>query len=230
MGKLTTYRHLAAALCFLLTGASLVQAQSLPVGTAGLEDFYRRSQLNGTGDSSVSHTIRPLYPGSFPEVENLYFPDSANRMDMLKLGYTRWISRDGKFKASVLPFNFQLRFNSHHPYGWNDGAMIPAKGLQNLVSGGVFAEYGILSVQLNPEVLLAANPSFEGFTKEHYDVIAARYYDFYNFTDLPQRFGAGPYSKVSCPAPALRRRTLFKGIMGTKQYTLKLQRPFFRAV
>lgn len=196
--------------CLFVIAGSLLKAQSLPVGTAGLEDFYRRSQLNGAGDSSVSHTIRPLYHGSLSETENLYFPDSANRIDMLRTGYTRWISEDGKFKASVLPFNFQLRFNSHHPYGWNDGAMIPAKGIQNLISGGVFAEYGILSVQLNPEILLAANPSFEGFTKEHFDVIAARYYDFYNFTDLPQRFGTEPYSKVSWGQSSIRLN--YKGL------------------
>jgi len=188
----------------LIISTPLIQAQSLPVGTVALEDFYRRSQLNGLGDSSVSHTIRPLFSGSSTTIGNLYFPDSTSQTDLLKVGYTRWITEDGKFKASILPLNFQLRFNSHNPYGWNDGAMIPAKGIQNLISGGLLAEYGILSVQLNPEILLAANPSFEGFTKEHYDVIAARYYDFYNFTDLPQRFGTQPYSKASWGQSSIR--------------------------
>src|SRR5687768_5818353 len=104
---------LAAGL--LLISAPFIQAQSLPVGTVALEDFYRRNQLNGMGDSAVSHTIRPLFSGT-SAVENLYFPDSGSRADLLKMGYTRWTTADGKFKASVLPFNVQLRLNANHPY------------------------------------------------------------------------------------------------------------------
>lgn len=195
-----------AAICFLLIFTGHIGfSQSLPVGTIAFEDFYRRAQLSGKGDSSVSYTIRPLFPASIPDSEYLYPLDSAGPGDdMIKLGFTRWTSPDQKFKASVLPFSFQLRFNSHHPYGWNDGAMIPAKGIQSLISGGIYAEYGPLSVQLRPEILLAANPAFEGFTKEHYDVIAARYYDFYNFTDLPQRFGTEPYSGISWGQSSIR--------------------------
>lgn len=192
-----TYKRFAATSFLFFIISTLALAQSLPVGSVALEDFYRRAQLTGLGDSSVSHTIRPLFSGSLPDPENMYFPDTSGRgLDMLEIGYTRWISADGKFKASVLPFNFQLQFNSHHPYGWNDGAMIPAKDIQSLISGGVYAEYGPLSVQIQPEIILAANPSFEGFSKEHYDVIAARYYDFYNFTDLPERFGTEAYSRI----------------------------------
>jgi hypothetical protein len=38
-------------------------SQSIPVGTAGVEDYFRRSQLLGQLDSTVSFTIRPLKTG-----------------------------------------------------------------------------------------------------------------------------------------------------------------------
>lgn len=187
-----------AAICLILVlSKTLVQSQSLPVGTRALEDFYRRVQLSGQGDSLVSYTIRPIFSASPSNLSEMYYPDTTEAgFDLLEIGAGNWKSADGKFVVSLLPFNFQLQFNSRHPYGWNDGAMIPAKGIQNLISGGAYASYGHLSIQLNPELLLADNPSFEGFSKEHYDVIAARYYDFYNFTDLPQRFGTESWSKL----------------------------------
>lgn len=191
------YIRFAAVCSLLFISRSFVLAQSLPAGSIALEDFYRRAQLDGKGHSSVSFTIKPLFARSLSGTEGMYFPDtSARGLDMLKIGDTRWISPDSKFKASVLPFSFQLQYNTHHPYGWNDGPMIPAKGIQNLISGGVYAEYGPLSVQIKPEIIFADNPAFEGFSKEHYDVIAARYYDFYNFTDLPERFGTYPRSEI----------------------------------
>ena len=82
------------------------------------------------------------------------------------------------------------------PYGWNDGAMIPSKGFQALMSIGIFAQYGPLTIQLKPEFVAAENAEFETFDKNHYDVIFARYYDIYNNTDLPVRFGSHGYGKV----------------------------------
>ena len=65
-----------------------------------------------------------------------------------------------------------------------------------MISAGIYAEYGPLSFQLKPEVILATNDAFEGFAKDHYEVIWARYYDHYNYIDLPERFGKDPYSRI----------------------------------
>src|SRR5690606_27968188 len=83
----------------------------------------------------------------------------------------------------ILPLSWKHQVNSHHPYGWNDGAMIPAKGYQMLLTGGFYAKWGPLSVQLQPEYLHAENKLFKTMGKS------------YNI-DMPERFGDMPYNKV----------------------------------
>jgi hypothetical protein len=180
---------LASSLLFLVQFN--VRSQTLPVGTQAIEDYYRRMQLLGTLDTTVSFTIRPLYPGNIKK--NAFFPDNTERgLDTS----STWISKNGKLKTVFLPFNFQTVGSADHPYGWNDGAMIPAKGLQVMASGGIFAQYGPLTIQLRPEIVLAENAEFETFDKNHYDVVFARYYDIYNNVDLPVRFGSHSYGKI----------------------------------
>lgn len=60
----------------------------------------------------------------------------------------------------ILPIGLTTKFNSHSPYGWNDGGMIMAKGLQTMVSAGVYAKWGPLSIQLQPEFYYSANSSY----------------------------------------------------------------------
>jgi len=47
-------------------------AQSLPVGIPVIEDAYRREQLLGKVDSSVSFTIRPLFPAAMFKKTNIF--------------------------------------------------------------------------------------------------------------------------------------------------------------
>jgi hypothetical protein len=143
-----------------------VKAQSLPVGTPVLDDYYRRQQLLSKIDSNVSFTIRPLFPIAAFKVKDVFDPDSSFRKD----SYTKTgpVTFDkGKGLIQLLPLNWQQQFNSDHPYGWNDGAMIPAKGYQTMISGGVFFKYGPLSIQLRPEYVYAVNPKFNGFATGH---------------------------------------------------------------
>jgi hypothetical protein len=178
-----------------------VLAQSLPVGTP-LEDYYRRTQLMGAIDTNVSFTLRPINPYYINRGTQPFNPDSSKYGELH--AENSWISKDGKMRANLLPLNFQTQINTDHPYGWNDGAMIPAKGLQTLVNMGVFAQYGILSLQFSPEVVLAANSEFETFNQKHYDVVFARYYDIYNNIDLPVRFGTRAYAQIFWGQSSLR--------------------------
>jgi hypothetical protein len=172
-------------------------AQSLPVGSIALEDYYRRMQLLGKADSSVSFMIRPIYPKLSLKAKDVFYQDSTEQhFDVLKVGKSSAAFSDDRLKISLLPINIQTQFNSHHPYGWNDGAMLPAKGLQTLISPGVFLEYGILSIQLKPEFVLAVNGKFDNLHKDTYEVEVARYYDFYNNIDLPMRFGNNELAKA----------------------------------
>jgi hypothetical protein len=173
-----------------------VYSQSLPVGITSLEDYYRNAQLMGSADTSVSFTVRPIFPGLLKKYSDVFYPDSTEKRYNLLDAISSGQSKDHKLKWSLLPLSLQTQFNSHHPYGWNDGPMIPSKGLQTLTSAGIYMEYGPLTIQLNPQLVTAANAAFETFNSGHYDVIFARYYDIYNNIDLPVRFGNEDYTKL----------------------------------
>jgi len=124
-------RYLKLTTLILLAGSFNLKstAQSLPVGTSGLEDYYRRSQLLGELDSSVSFMVRPVIPKTAFGRKDVFYHDDETRYNLLDADHS-WGLDSGKFKAMLLPLSMQNQINSHHPYGWNDGAMIPAKGLQ----------------------------------------------------------------------------------------------------
>jgi hypothetical protein len=60
-----------------------------------------------------------------------------------------------------MPAIFSSKFNSDHPYGWNDQGMIMAKGLQTSFSAGAYAKIGPLTIQLQPEFVYAANSNYD---------------------------------------------------------------------
>lgn len=181
---------------------AVVKAQSVPVGTVGIEDYYRRQQLLGKLDSSVSFSIRPLFPAAAFKVKNVFDPDSTLSTDgyFKSSGPVRFAKGLGEFQ--ILPFSWQQQYNSNHPYGWNDGAMIPARGYQTMLSGGFFAKFGPLSIQLRPEFVYAENKSFQGFATNRSDAELTGY--FYNLADVPERFGNGSYSKIGWGQSSIR--------------------------
>jgi len=170
--------------------------QSLPVGSPILEDAYRRAQLLGQIDSTISFTSRPFYPEASLKLKNGY--DPYNKLDEgqdSKLNSQfRFLGKQGEVK--LLPISWQQQFNTHHPYSLNDGEMIPARGYQSMFSAGVYAKLGPLSIQLRPEYVYAENRQFEGFSEEQPDKIWAGYYNFLDRVDLPERFGEKAYNRI----------------------------------
>lgn len=163
-----------------------VNAQSLPVGTQVLEDYYRRSQLLGELDSTVSFTIRPLFPISLNS-------KSSSLRDSLSRSYlSLYDSNTRKNGLKILPGSWIQQYNSHPGYSWNDGAMVPAKGYQTLLSVGFFANYGPLSIQMKPEFVFAMNEDFEEIPSH------------YGAADLPVRFGKDPYSRLNWGQSSIR--------------------------
>ena len=171
-----------------------VDAQSLPVTSQILNDYYRTMQLAGKVDSNISFTSRPLSASAL-KAADIFDPDSTSKSN-------RWTEArpllfdNGRGQFRLLPLTWQQQFNSNHPYGWNDGPMIPAKGYQTLVSGGFYLKDGILSVQFQPEYVYAANPAFSGYASGHPGNELQYYYGYHNFIDNPERFGNGAYSKM----------------------------------
>ncbi|NEW83738.1 MAG: capsule assembly Wzi family protein [Mariniphaga sp.] len=180
-------------LCFT---AELSKGQSIPVGTPVLEDYYRRAQLMGQLDSSVSFTTRPFFPAETLRLNNAFDPEQT--FDKEQKSKFDGIYRFGGKKGLIqlLPVTLQQQFNTHHPYSLNDGAMIPARGYQTIVSGGIYAKFGPLSIQLRPEVVFAENKPFKTFTEGKSDQAIGAYYSFKNIIDLPEYFPEKPYKKA----------------------------------
>lgn len=177
---------------FILAIAGRIHAQTIPVGTPVLEEYYRRMQLIGKLDSTVSFIVRPIFPANILNNSTVFDPDSSLRDN-------NWIAinqsiREGYQKKlfQLMPIIWKQQTNSHHPYGWNDGAMVSAKGYQMLLSAGFFAKWGPLSIQLAPEYVYAANKEFQ---------VSGKIVDG---IDLPERFGYTPYRRITWGQSSVR--------------------------
>ena len=133
--------------------------QSIAVSPLSFDQDLRPLQLQGKLPSSYSLTIRPLSPGNQLIPDSLYsllaLPNQQKPADPTIHFLGKW------GRASIFPVTVLSKFASHHPHGWSDGALIPAKGFQSLVSAGTYAALGPLSIQLRPEWSYAANPGYE---------------------------------------------------------------------
>lgn len=192
-----SYLLFATILLYAIFFAVDLKGQTLSVGTPVVEDAYRRAQLLGQVDSSVSFTSRPFFP-SLSGANGYYFDASGSLKEgteKQKFGCLRFAGEKGILK--LLPVIWKQQYNSNHPEGLNDGAMIPARGYQTLMSGGLYAKYGWLSVQLMPEFVYAQNRAYQGFPDEQPDAVWKMYYNYcLNSIDLPERFGENTYKRA----------------------------------
>jgi len=129
-------RTITVLLAGLLSLSPLqLQAQMLIVGSPE-EDSLRMAQLSVSDKPLVSMAVRPIE---------------------LRPAVISW----KKVQISALPITLITQYNSHHPFGWNDGAMILAKGVQTFVRAGAYVRFGIMEVQLAPEWVYAANSRYD---------------------------------------------------------------------
>lgn len=181
--------YLLAAVLSFATAIQL-NAQVLPVGLPALEEMYRREQMLGRVDSSISFAIRPLHNDALLR-GNIYDPDSS----MMSQSRSHTPIFNGQGYLQLMPIVWQNQYTSAYPYGWNDGAMIPARGFQTMFSAGIYASYKFISVQFRPEFVAAQNKAYTGFdgkTEASWQV----WYNWANNIDMPERFGDGSYTKA----------------------------------
>ena len=161
MNLMTKYACLLLTGCMALLGTS---AQVLPIGLLDLDGHARSLQLLNRLDSNISFFVRPSnYGEGFDKSVKLgrKMGEGWTGMDSTMPSTTKYYFDDGKGIFMVLPTTLRVKFNSHHPFGWNDEAMQAAKGLQTGVSGGFFTQYGPFSVQVQPEYYQGSNQEFE---------------------------------------------------------------------
>ncbi|MDE3145064.1 MAG: hypothetical protein KGL19_12980 [Bacteroidota bacterium] len=163
-----------------------------------VNDYLKRQQLSNGSFANVSFCVRPL-PLSYLDstVEGLDW----NKTKTLKAGSTIFSALE------FLPFTISQEYNSLHPYGWNDAAMIPAAGYQVLMSAGIYARIGKLSVQIQPEIIGAQNSSFETYGIGYWDAHWASYYQWLNTSDIPEKFGDNTYKKFLPGQSSVRYNT-----------------------
>ncbi|SHO62283.1 capsule assembly protein Wzi [Algoriphagus zhangzhouensis] len=177
----------------ILGFSSIAYSQTVPVGMPVLDQYLRRAQLLGKVDSLSSWMVRPVYPTEAFGIEDGFDVDGTMvDFDLTKV-HTRFGS-EGKGKFLLLPATYKMQYNSTYAFGANDGAFIPNRGVQNIISFGGYAEFGNFSLQLQPEILLAQNKDYDGFPIEHQATILY-YYEYMNRIDMPERFGTGGYNK-----------------------------------
>jgi len=173
-------------------------SQSISVNNDAFNDYLKREQLNGSINPDHSFCVRPVQSNNF---------DSSNWLNGNTK--TKLFDKHSKFLNGIelLPFIVTQQANSHHPYGWNDGPMIPAKGYQLYMSAGIFAKWGHFSIQLAPEIVYAQNDSFQTFLTEYSDYHWNNYYQWLNRIDMPERFGNKSYKKILPGQSSIRYNT-----------------------
>jgi len=184
-------------------------AQSIPVGMTFYEDRVRLAQLTGEQPLTVSYCIRPVHHPYAVKAKMPFAHD--NPFADLTKSFTKYgllsDSTKGKFnalnpedaallpsvplqarylkgavQAVVLPAEVRVRYNTHHPYGWQDGPMVPNVGLQSFYSVGAYAKLGPFEAQFRPEWVRAQNKPFDQPPIRQWGI------------DMPDQFGQDPYS------------------------------------
>lgn len=179
----------------MLVFFSDTNAQTGFLSGGGIYEFARRSQLLGKDGTNNSFMVRSY-------LKELAIADTIN-------GWQSGIRTNPNTKVllAVMPFGMQQVYNTHHPFGGNDGSLIPARGVSAKISGGIQLRYRKWSVTLQPELVVSQNNPFETFFTQNYDTTWSRYYQWLNKSDIPERFGKTAYQKIFGGQSSIRYNT-----------------------
>jgi len=130
-------------------------AMPIAVGYTDFDENIRDLQLLGKLPTDNSLTIRPyILPKSvtYDSLLKAIDPSMVNNGHLVQTKH---------FDLQLLPVNFLQKYNSHHPYGWNDGPLSFSNGYQYLVSGGVYMHWRNIHLTLRPEYFHTASDKYE---------------------------------------------------------------------
>ena len=126
----------------------------MAVGYTDFDDNIRDLQLLGKLQPEQSLTIRPylLTPKlGYDSLLAMIDPEFENNGHLVERKHS---------DIQLLPINFLQKYNSHHPYGWNDGPLSFSKGYQFVGSGGVYMRWRNIHLTLRPEFFRTASDSY----------------------------------------------------------------------
>ena len=127
----------------------------MAVGYYDFDDNIRDLQLLGKLQPEQSLTIRPyiLTPKlGYDSLLAMIDPEFENHGRLVEKKHS---------DIQLLPINFLQKYNSHHPYGWNDGPLSFSKGYQFVGSGGVYMRWRNIHLILRPEFFKTASEIYE---------------------------------------------------------------------
>jgi hypothetical protein len=140
----------------------------MAVGYTDFDDNIRDLQLLGKLQPEQSLTQRPfiLTPKlGYDSLLAMIDPEFENRGHIVERKHS---------DIQLLPINFLQKYNSHHPYGWNDGPLSFSKGYQFVGSGGVYMRWRNIHLTLRPEFFKTASDPYE--TTSSYINVTPAYY------------------------------------------------------
>lgn len=162
---------------------SVVNSQSITLNEDFIYEDLRYLQLTGNFSSKESFTIRPISHAKYLNNYKEFFK-------------TLYSSKNEKIQFKILPISSYFEFNSKIPYNYNNGSMLPNRGLQKLTSAGFYAKISNFSIQIKPEFLFRENLNYDGFWTGHYPEIWVKRYNLWNWIDLPESFGKSKSSSI----------------------------------
>lgn len=170
----------------LTIGGQTLQSQSISIDFPLIENEIRRQVISGKLEG-ISFSHRPIH---------ITKQDTSFRKYESAISKSLIAKRFIDFRILAVQQNFE--FNSHYPFGWNNGAMIRSRGLQSLTTGGVFSQVGPLIFQFSPVMVFAQNSNYPSFPSSHNQSIwDARVFTIWNYADYPEYFGSKSYQKIT---------------------------------
>lgn len=155
----------------VLSEIRFIQAQSVSISKDA--EWFEFRQRNSK--DSFSYVIAPVTDDS---------------LELYRTRPVMMMKNTGKWRVGFFSPEIRLQYNSAVPFSWNDGPMIPNKGLQSLSTTGFFVKRGIFSMQLRPEWVYAQGQAFMGFPASYSDTLWASRYFWFNEIDQPDRWPA----------------------------------------
>lgn len=165
---------------FFLLISLFANAQETAFGNQVVDDFLRRKSLFVGEDVKIGWMLRL----SSSELEDSFYPSDTSYKEKRLFDY------------KVLPVYFTTKIDEKRPYVGGEYGVIPARGMQGFLSTGIQARFSILHIQFQPEIVVAQNLPFQGFPDTYRSTTNASRFLYWNFGDMPERFGNGMHRKA----------------------------------